>query len=170
MILSFTHQEAESLVSQKIHPQTVISGWRKAVDAAREALTGAARDNGYEIFSKQIFLALNAMKNVSGSLPRIMLGVLAQNLIDVSYFKHKNLQELSCFSFLNFCKLFRTILLFPCIHMIFLILFFRKDPVKFKEDLLNIARTTLSSKILTQHKEKFSNLAVDAVLRLKVKI
>ncbi|KAK3762504.1 hypothetical protein RRG08_017227 [Elysia crispata] len=81
-------KEAESLVSQKIHPQTVISGWRKAVDAAREALTNAARDNG-------------------------------------------------------------------------------NDPVKFKEDLLNIARTTLSSKILTQHKEKFSNLAVDAVLRLK---
>ncbi|GFS10319.1 T-complex protein 1 subunit beta [Elysia marginata] len=81
-------KEAESLVSQKIHPQTVISGWRKAVDAAREALTNAARDNG-------------------------------------------------------------------------------NDPIKFKEDLLNIARTTLSSKILTQHKEKFSNLAVDAVLRLK---
>ena len=39
---------------------------------------------------------------------------------------------------------------------------------KFKEDLMNIARTTLSSKILTQHKEKFAKLAVDAVLRLKV--
>lgn len=34
---------------------------------------------------------------------------------------------------------------------------------------MNIARTTLSSKILTQHKDYFSNLAVDAVLRLKVK-
>lgn len=38
---------------------------------------------------------------------------------------------------------------------------------KFREDLLNIARTTLSSKILSQHKEHFSKLAVDAVLRLK---
>jgi len=37
----------------------------------------------------------------------------------------------------------------------------------FREDLLNIARTTLSSKILSQHKDFFSNLAVDAVLRLK---
>lgn len=37
----------------------------------------------------------------------------------------------------------------------------------FREDLLNIARTTLSSKILSQHKEHFSKLAVDAVLRLK---
>jgi len=43
----------------------------------------------------------------------------------------------------------------------------RTDPAKFKEDLLNIARTTLSSKILSQHKEHFANLAVDAVLRLK---
>jgi len=81
-------KEAESLVSQKIHPQTIISGWRKSVDAAREALVSQARDNG-------------------------------------------------------------------------------SDPVKFREDLMNIARTTLSSKILTQHKDYFSNLAVDAVLRLK---
>ncbi|KAK6637133.1 T-complex protein 1 subunit beta [Polyplax serrata] len=38
---------------------------------------------------------------------------------------------------------------------------------KFRNDLLNIASTTLSSKILSQHKEHFSKLAVDAVLRLK---
>jgi T-complex protein 1 subunit beta len=37
----------------------------------------------------------------------------------------------------------------------------------FKDDLLRIARTTLSSKILSQHKEHFAKLAVDAVLRLK---
>merc|ERR1719431_444113 len=41
------------------------------------------------------------------------------------------------------------------------------DASKFRDDLLNIARTTLSSKILTQHKDYFSNLAVDAILRLK---
>lgn len=34
---------------------------------------------------------------------------------------------------------------------------------------MNIARTTLSSKILTQYKDYFANLAVDAVLRLKVR-
>lgn len=45
---------------------------------------------------------------------------------------------------------------------------FRADPVKFREDLVNIARTTLSSKVLSQDKNYFSNLAVDAVLRLKV--
>lgn len=38
---------------------------------------------------------------------------------------------------------------------------------KFKEDLLNIAKTTLSSKLLTQDKEHFAQLAVEAVLRLK---
>jgi len=38
---------------------------------------------------------------------------------------------------------------------------------KFKEDLLNIAKTTLSSKLLTQDKQHFAELAVDAVQRLK---
>ena len=37
----------------------------------------------------------------------------------------------------------------------------------FRQDLLNIARTTLSSKILTHDKDHFAELAVDAVLRLK---
>merc|ERR1712213_169832 len=40
------------------------------------------------------------------------------------------------------------------------------DAEKFREDLMNIARTTLSSKILSQHKDFFSKMAVDAVLRL----
>lgn len=41
------------------------------------------------------------------------------------------------------------------------------DPAAFRADLLNIARTTLSSKVLAQDKDYFANLAVDAVLRLK---
>jgi len=41
------------------------------------------------------------------------------------------------------------------------------DPVQFKEDLLNIASTTLSSKLLNTEKGHFASLAVDAVLRLK---
>mmetsp|Transcript_25044 Transcript_25044/g.85712 ORF Transcript_25044/g.85712 Transcript_25044/m.85712 type:complete len:533 (+) Transcript_25044:152-1750(+) len=40
-------------------------------------------------------------------------------------------------------------------------------PDLFRQDLLNIARTTLSSKILTVDKDHFANLAVDAVMRLK---
>jgi len=38
---------------------------------------------------------------------------------------------------------------------------------KFKKNLLNIAKTTLSSKLLTQDKQHFADLAVEAVLRLK---
>ena len=37
----------------------------------------------------------------------------------------------------------------------------------FRQDLFQIARTTLSSKLLTYEKDYFANLAVDAVLRLK---
>ncbi|CAJ1419303.1 unnamed protein product [Effrenium voratum] len=41
-----------------------------------------------------------------------------------------------------------------------------RDPTKFREDLLRIARTTLSSKLLQHEKDHFATLAVDAVLRL----
>jgi len=41
-----------------------------------------------------------------------------------------------------------------------------KDQEKFRQDLFNIAMTTLSSKLLKHDKEKFSKLAVDAVIRL----
>lgn len=81
-------REAEKLIVAKIHPQTAIAGYRKAVDVARTALEASAIDHS-------------------------------------------------------------------------------EDPVAFREDLINIARTTLSSKILTQRKQYFSELAVDAVLRLK---
>jgi T-complex protein 1 subunit beta len=82
-------REAEVLISQKLHPQTIIAGWRKAAAAAREALENFA----------------------------------------VSH--ESNIEQ-------------------------------------FRNDLLNIARTTLSSKILTQHRDHFANLAVDAILRLKL--
>jgi len=81
-------KEAELLIGQRMHPQTIIEGWRKATDTARAALEASSRDHG-------------------------------------------------------------------------------NDEAQFREDLLNIARTTLSSKILTQHKDHFAKLAVDAVLRLK---
>ncbi|XP_076902999.1 T-complex protein 1 subunit beta-like [Bidens hawaiensis] len=43
----------------------------------------------------------------------------------------------------------------------------KDDPEKFREDLMRIAMTTLSSKVLSQDKEHFAKLAVDAVMRLK---
>jgi len=81
-------REAEQLVNQRIHPQTIVAGWRLARSAARKALEDAAIDNG-------------------------------------------------------------------------------DNDDKFRNDLFQIARTTLSSKLLTHEKEYFSKLAVDAVMRLK---
>jgi len=81
-------READKLLQQKIHPQTIIEGWRMASDEARRVLEESAIDN-------------------------------------------------------------------------------KDNDEKFKEDLFNIASTTLSSKILQQYKSKFAQLAVDAILRLK---
>jgi T-complex protein 1 subunit beta len=75
-------------VNQRIHPMTIMQGWRQAVAIARAALEEAAVDNG-----------ANA--------------------------------EL------------------------------------FRKDLINIAQTTLSSKLLNTEKNHFAELAVDAVLRLR---
>ncbi|KAJ3228386.1 T-complex protein 1 subunit beta [Clydaea vesicula] len=81
-------REGEKLVNQKIHPQTIVEGYRLASAAAYNALEAAAIDNS-------------------------------------------------------------------------------KNPSAFRQDLINIAKTTLSSKVLSQDKEHFAKLAVDAVLRLK---
>src|SRR4051812_28898311 len=82
-------REAEKLIAQKIHPQTIVEGYRIASVAALKALENSAVDHS-------------------------------------------------------------------------------SNPQKFRQDLFNIARTTLSSKVLSQDKDYFANLAVDAVLRLKV--
>lgn len=81
-------RQAEILVSQRIHPQTIIDGYRIASAAASNALEAAAIDNS-------------------------------------------------------------------------------ADTERFRSDLINIAKTTLSSKVLSGDKEYFAKLAVDAVMRLK---
>ncbi|KAF2405594.1 hypothetical protein EJ06DRAFT_31061 [Trichodelitschia bisporula] len=81
-------REAEHLVNQKIHPQTIIEGYRIASAAALEALDNIAVDN-------------------SGNTEA------------------------------------------------------------FRKDLVSIARTTLSSKVLSQDKIHFAEMATDAVLRMK---
>jgi T-complex protein 1 subunit beta len=80
-------REAEQLVTQRIHPQTICAGWRLARQVARQALLDASQQ--------------------------------------------------------------------------------ATDEDVFREQLLQIATTTLSSKLLTHEKAYFANLAVDAVLRLK---
>ncbi|KAL9030334.1 MAG: hypothetical protein Q9196_001529 [Gyalolechia fulgens] len=81
-------REAEKLVERKLHPQTIIEGYRIASNIALEALARTAQDHS----------------------------------------KDKNL---------------------------------------FRQDLLAIARTTLSSKVLSQDRDHFAALACDAVLRLQ---
>ena len=43
----------------------------------------------------------------------------------------------------------------------------KESPAAFRDSLLRVARTTLSSKILTNDRDHFAELAVDAVLRLQ---
>jgi T-complex protein 1 subunit beta len=81
-------REAEKLVQQKIHPQIIIQGWRKATEVAKKVLQEIAMDNF-------------------------------------------------------------------------------EDEDRFRQDLKNIAMTTLSSKLLKSERELFANLAVESVLRLK---
>ncbi|KAL8653056.1 MAG: hypothetical protein Q9226_004006, partial [Calogaya cf. arnoldii] len=81
-------REAEKLVERKIHPQTIIEGYRIASNVALEALAKTAQDHS-------------------------------------------------------------------------------KDEQAFRKDLMAIARTTLSSKVLSQDRHHFANLACDAVLRLQ---
>ncbi|CAF0812751.1 unnamed protein product [Adineta steineri] len=83
-------RETENLLAQKIHPQTIITGWRKATSEALRVLESIAKNNS------------------------------------------SNLEQ-------------------------------------FRSDLMNIARTTLSSKILQGKKDYFSKLCVDAVLKLNGK-
>ena len=48
-------REAEKLIAQKIHPQTIVEGYRIASLAALKALEGAAVDHAYvAIFNDQI--------------------------------------------------------------------------------------------------------------------
>jgi T-complex protein 1 subunit beta len=85
-------RQAEQLVNQRIHPQTICTGWRLARDAARKALTDMAMD-------------------------------LARSCDD------------------------------------------EQADVARRQETLEIAQTTLSSKLLTHDKAHFAKLAVDAVLR-----
>ncbi|PIK35786.1 t-complex protein 1 subunit beta [Apostichopus japonicus] len=50
-------REAEKLIGMKLHPQTIIAGWRKAVDTAAAALERSATDNGNdpEKFKQDLF-------------------------------------------------------------------------------------------------------------------
>merc|ERR1711966_241057 len=81
-------REAEKLINAKIHPQTIVAGFRQATEVARARLNEMSMDN-------------------------------SQNLD------------------------------------------------KFRSDLINIAKTTLSSKVVQHDREFFAEMCVDAILRLE---
>jgi len=81
-------REAEKLINAKIHPQTIVAGFRQATEVAKARLTEMSMDNS-------------------------------------------------------------------------------SDKAKFRADLINIARTTLSSKVVQHDRDFFAEMCVDAILRLE---
>ena len=49
-------REGEKLVEQKIHPQTIIAGWRAATTEALKTVDGLAMDHGSDFSSKKLFV------------------------------------------------------------------------------------------------------------------
>ncbi len=47
-------REAEKLIAQRLHPQTIIEGWRLAYQHARAALEASAADYGVRKYSRQV--------------------------------------------------------------------------------------------------------------------
>lgn len=39
-------REAEKMIEMRIHPQTIVAGWRQATKVARQALESSAKDHG----------------------------------------------------------------------------------------------------------------------------
>ena len=93
--------------------------------------------------------------------------IFLKNALGLIIFKRKS--YFPCIVFYKMLKMLTRIIYVVHVFLMFLFVPCRNDPEKFREDLMNIARTTLSSKILTQYKDHFAKLAVDAVLRLKVR-
>ncbi|XP_022111298.1 T-complex protein 1 subunit beta-like [Acanthaster planci] len=77
-------REAETLVGQKLHPQTIIAGWRKAVVAADKALAEAAMDNSadQEKFRKDLFnIAMTTLSSKIVQQGREMFANLAVDAV-----------------------------------------------------------------------------------------
>ncbi len=117
----------------RVHPQTVVEGFRIGKTAAMKALEGAAQDHRW--VDENESTAARPSSSCSKAIRR-------------------SIHKLFPFYSAPVCPS-------ASLHH-------SSDPDSFRKDLFNIARTTLSSKVLAQDKEYFANLAVDAVLRLKV--
>lgn len=47
-------KEAEKLINMRIHPQTIISGYRKALKLSQDALRECAIESGFVFFIKTV--------------------------------------------------------------------------------------------------------------------
>ncbi|XP_042397387.1 T-complex protein 1 subunit beta-like isoform X2 [Zingiber officinale] len=69
-------REAEKLVNQKIHPRTIIAGYRMAVECACNALLRKAKDNKQDPCRYRIFLMLAVVHVQLGTNMYIFISVL----------------------------------------------------------------------------------------------
>lgn len=131
-------REAEQLVAQKIHPMTIIAGgWGAWASGAEQKL----EQHAYPI--DRLLACMRAhLLSSCWSAPATFSPPLP----------HKGFREA--------CDCSRKVLEGAAFSN-------ADSPDLFRRDLMNIAKTTLSSKILTGDKEHFSTLAVDAIMRLK---
>ena len=54
-------REAEKLIGMKIHPQTIVEGYRIASAAALKALEDAAVDHGYVAYARSLLILCDAL-------------------------------------------------------------------------------------------------------------
>jgi T-complex protein 1 subunit beta len=136
-------REAEKLVSQKIHPQTIVEGIAFIYNFIHTTLLPFSLCAEMSVFR---YISAHWFINYQiSSLPGYRLAsqaafnALSDSTVDNRYF----------------------------INLIIAVLNFSANSEAFKKDLINIAKTTLSSKVLNENKNHFAELAVNAVLRLK---
>ncbi|KAE9455144.1 hypothetical protein C3L33_12949, partial [Rhododendron williamsianum] len=153
-------REAEKLVATKIHPMTIIAG-TAAISINLEALQRFA---SYQYEAQEVQKNLTPMSQDLGLVPA------PHSRDDSPNLKHSNIPQGDGFLASKVpIKGFRMAAECAREALLQRVMDNKEDAEKFKSDLMKIAMTTLSSKILSQDKEHFAKLAVDAVMRLKVR-
>ena len=129
---------------------TIMAGWRQAVVIARQALDSAAVDNRFALS----FFLLSYLPGTSHHFDTLLsfsLSLLSSSLSLLS----------STHSLLSF-SLSHLSSSFP-LSILSTFLTFSADESQFEKDLLDIARTTLSSKLLNVEKDHFARSVSECV-------
>lgn len=137
-------------MNQRVHPMTIMAGWRQAVVIARQALDSAAVDNRFALS----FFLLSYLPGTSHHFDTLLsfsLSLLSSSLSLLS----------STHSLLSF-SLSHLSSSFP-LSILSTFLTFSADESQFEKDLLDIARTTLSSKLLNVEKDHFARSVSECV-------